>query len=135
VGRVGARWRKAGHPSDHLAPYLSRLFRDDLTFKVEHLPQPWPVTIARQHITRLHPPLFNTPVATVHRLRHRAPLSRYGRMGNHGRNILSELGLIVFDNHHIVPPGVHDLLRDRALRQQGVHRHDSSCQDEMAEQL
>ena len=56
-------------------------------------------------------------MTNVHRLGHRAGLSRAGGMRKDRRNLLPELGLVLFDGHHIVAPRLDALLGYRALRQ------------------
>jgi hypothetical protein len=79
-------------------------FPDDLAVALQHLRQPWSVTIAHQHVTRGQPPLLDAALPIVHRLCHHAGLPHDRREGKAGRNVLPSLGRVVFDYQPIVAP-------------------------------
>jgi hypothetical protein len=91
-GRVGPLWGEARDASHHFLAHRPSLFDDDLPLQPKHLRQPWPVTVAPQHVTGAPPALLDAAMSQVQGFCHRAPLSRPRRQGKHGLNIVSQLG-------------------------------------------
>ena len=50
-------------------------------------------------------------------------------------NIVLQLGLVPFDQHHIVPATVHDACGDGALGQQGIHGDHPSLDHQRAQHI
>jgi hypothetical protein len=101
-----------------------------VTSKLKDLRQAGPIAVTDEGRTRREIALFHAPMAQVDRPR-RGLVVANGREHKDPFDIGPQLRLVLFDDHDIIPSLVDNRLRDVALSQEGIHRDNTTFQDQL----
>ena len=126
---IGALRCQTRDTSDDLLSHFTRFGEDYLALHLKDLGEARPSTIPCQHGTGLQPPLFDTPVAIVHRGSDRARFSGYGGVGKNGLNIFKGTGSVSCYSAFVLHLGRFLNQEELMEREAMVQNPSSHCRD------